>query len=292
MAGACRVDVGVEVDVNANGTGEVRVVAELDPAAVAELGGETPEKRLALSDLVESGWTVDGPTKKPDGGLEVVARHGFDDFVEARTLMVEVAGEEGPLQGFVLSRERGFLKTTTRFRANVDLRGGLGAFTDPDLRAALEGPNGEPLGVDDAQLAQRFGAPVAEMFGLTVAADLPGDVESNARPSGPNSTGGTVRWVPAFGEEATLEATSEAWNVANIVSAVIASASALALAAVVLRRRTSDEEPDAEPNAEPNAEPKADPEEERDAEPDPEPDADPDEEPEEEPRPPGEASSH
>lgn len=237
MTGACRVDVGVEVEAGADGTGEVRAGAVLDAAAVAQLGGETPEKRLALADLADAGWVVDGPTERPDGGLEVEVRHEFDDLAEADALITELAGKDGPLRGFALSRERSFAKTTTRFRGVVDLTGGLGAFTDPDLRAALEGPNGEPLGVDDGQLARHFAKPVAEMFGFSVAADLPGRVTSNAALEGPDSQAGAARWVPQLGQTVTLEATSETWNVVNLASAGIAGTASVLLAGVLFDRR-------------------------------------------------------
>lgn len=237
LTGACRVDVEVGIEAGPTGGGEVRVAATLDADAVAQLGGETPEKRLALGDLTEAGWEVEGPTRLPGGGLQVEASHGFDDGEEARRLVEDVAGVDGPFRDVVLRQERTFLKTTSSFSAVADLTGGLGSFTDADLREALAGPEGAPLGVTDEQLAARFGAPVGSLFGLAVAVDLPGDATSNA----PAATGGGADvWTPALGQRVVLEATSERWNHANIVAAAVCAMATVALAVVLGRRRRPD----------------------------------------------------
>lgn len=236
--GACRVDASVEVKADRGGGGRVEIQAVLDAAAVAQLGGATPEKRLALDDLRAAGWNVARPTRQPDGGLEVAASQDFDDPQEAEILLEEVAGPGGPLQDIALRQERSFLKTVTSFAATVDLEDRLGAFTDPALRQALAGPNGEALGVSDTQLERRFGAPVDQMFGLHVVAALPGDPQANV----PTKANGHPQWSPAFGAVTQIEARSEVWNVRNLVAAGAGAGAAVGLVALFtarLRRQRS-----------------------------------------------------
>lgn len=233
FTGGCKVDVSVGIDVASGGGGEVRATARLDRAAVAHLGGETPEKRLAVADLTEAGWKVSGPTVLPDGGIEVEARQRFTDAAGAARLVRDLAGEEGAFRDFDLRQQRTFLKTVTSFRSAVDLTPGLGAFTDERLREALAGAEGAALGVTDEQLEARFGAPVERLFGLQVAVDLPATAETNA----PTESGGAAVWAPELGARTVLEATSERWNVRNILATAVALAATVLLVVVLVVRR-------------------------------------------------------
>lgn len=252
--------VGVEAD--ADGTGQVRAAAVLDAGAVEELVGEAagdpatadPATRIKVDDLRAAGWTVIGPDPTDDGGLEVVATQRFEDAGEARRLLAEVAGDPGPFRDVSLRRTRSFFKTRTYFAGTVDLGAGLGAFTDPDLRAALEATDEAPLGVTTAQLEARLGEAIQQMFGLQMAVRLPGRLTSNA----PTETGGAAVWAPSLGEEVVLEASSERWNVANLVALSVGFLSALALVGIIAgrtrggrRRSGADDRPaDQPPSAE------------------------------------------
>ncbi len=219
-SGGCKVDVDVEIRADAGGRGELTATAVLDAEAVAQLGGETPEKRLALADLTKAGWKVEGPTRNEAKGLTVTASHDFADGAEAKTLLEDLAGKDGPFQGFELRHTESFAKSTTRLRGTVDLRQGLGAFTDPELREALAGPNGEALGVSDEQFAKRFGTAPADAFTLDVTTDLPGNEEA------------TTQRVP-YGGSVVIEAASEQRNLRNLGSVVVAALAAAGLAVVL-----------------------------------------------------------
>jgi hypothetical protein len=244
---ACRVDVSVGIDADDHGGGEVRVAALLDADAVNQLvgsqagspGAVDPATRIKVDDLVAAGWDVEGPTKQEDGGLEVVATHPYEDAAEGGRLIAEVGGDPGPFRDIDLRQERGFFTTTTHFRGTVDLAAGLAAFTDPDLRAALQASEGAPLGVTTEQLEQRLGGALNRLFGLQVAVRLPGDVESNA----PTETDNGAVWAPSLGERVVLEASSERWNVANIVFLAVAVVAAAALVVVLVRRRRGGDDP-------------------------------------------------
>lgn len=229
---ACRVDVSVGVDARDDGGGEVRATARLDGAAVAELGGAVPGAGIRLDDLRDAGWAIEGPTEQDDGGVEIVATHDFDSAEEAKALVADLGGEAGPLRAFSLRQRRTFLKTNTELRGTVDLRAGLGAFTDPDLQTALGATVDSPLGVTTAALERRLGADLERLFGLQVSVRLPGETTSNA----PTETGGTAVWAPALGDEVVVEASSEQWNLGNVAGAAAAGASGLALIAVLATR--------------------------------------------------------
>lgn len=247
---ACRVDVRVGLDAEADGGGRVRASAVLDGDAVERLVGEAagdpedsdPATRIKVDDLRETGWTVTGPEPTDGGGLEVVVSHDYDDPAEARRLLGEIAGDPGPIRDLVLRQERTFFKTTTEFEATFDLAAGLGAFTDPELREALESTPEAPLGITTEQLERQLGEAIDRMLGLQVAVGLPGDVTSNA----PTATDNGAVWTPRLGEEVVLEARSERWNTANLVALVLAVVAAVALAAIVVgrRRRPVDTETD------------------------------------------------
>lgn len=231
----------VGIDADADGGGRVRASAVLDGDAVDRLVGEAagdpetsdPATRIKVDDLREAGWTVTGPEPTPGGGLEVVVSHDYDDAAEARRLLAEIAGDPGPIRDVVLRQERTFFKTVTEFEATFDLAAGLGSFTDPELREALEATPEAPLGVTAEQLERQLGEAIDRMLGLHVAVRLPGPVTSNA----PTATGNGAVWTPRLGEEIALEARSERWNVGNLVALAVALTTAGALAALLIARR-------------------------------------------------------
>lgn len=224
LLAGCRVDVGVEVDAEADGTGRVEAVVTLD-AAAAERVPDLADQ-LAVDDLTAAGWAVEGPQPTEDGGVRVEASKGFRSPQEAAQVVEELSGPNGPFRDFRLSRTRSFLKTRTSFEGAVDLSGGIEAFSDEGLRRRF---GGSALGFDRAELERRLGTTFDRIFGFRVAARLPGEVASNA-------PGGDAVWEPQLGQSITLSATSEEWNTRNIGAAAVSALSALALAVVVAQR--------------------------------------------------------
>jgi hypothetical protein len=226
LCGACKVDVSVGIDARADGTGEVRATALLDRQAVQAIGDL--DTQLKFDDLVASGWDIER-TKQDGGRAQVVARHGFASPAGARRLIEDLGGVGGPFKGFAIEQRRGLLKTHTTLRGTVDLQAGLASFSDAKLTESL---GGQPLGVTDAQLEQRAGAPLNQVFGLQVAARLPGRVATNAA----TATGDGGVWAPKFGEQVALQATAEQWNVTNIALLTIAAGSGAALLGALAQR--------------------------------------------------------
>ena len=231
LTGACRVDVSVGIDADDDGGGQVQVTARLDGAAVAQLGGDHPADRLKLDDLRDAGWEVEGPTAKDDGGLEIVATHGFADADEAKALLEDV----GPLSGFDLEQHRTFFTTTTKLRGAVDLSEGLGAFTDADLEKLLGATPDTPLGLRVEDLEKRFGAPIDQLLGLQLAVRLPGKLDAD-HTNAPTARAGTAVWSPALGERVPVEASSRRWNVRNLVLLSLTVIAGLSLLVLTVTR--------------------------------------------------------
>jgi hypothetical protein len=225
LTSGCEVRTDVAVEVNEDGSGFVSVGAALDADAMRRVPGIADE--LRLDDLDATGWEVQLPTLEDDGYTWIRVRKPFGTPEEAEAVLAEIAGENGPLRDFVLSRERGFARTDYAFEATVDFRGGLEAFADESLSQVLEG---EPLGEDVAAIEERIGAAIDEVFTFRVAVRLPGEVESNA----PTQAGNGAVWRPTLAEPGPihLDASSEVirWRTYVFITvAVVAGGIALVL---------------------------------------------------------------
>lgn len=215
---ACKVETTVGIDADADGTGRVRVEIALDRDAaqrVPDLG-----KQLRVDDLRAAGWQVEKPEKADGGGVTVEAVKRFRTPSEAAQAIEELSGPTGPFRDFELQRDRSFLKTKTALTGTVDLRRGVEAFGDDALRERL---GGTTLGFDPAELEQRLGTPLAEVFLFDVNVRLPGH--------------DGIDWRPRLGERIEVSARAERWNDRNIGAAAVSLGAAVALVIVLVRRR-------------------------------------------------------
>ena len=218
---ACRVDVRVDVALTARGNGDITVTAVFDPEAAEEAGDLTT--RLRTEDLEDAGWIVEPPRPRSGGGVEQTLRRPFVSAAEANDVLDQLTGPAGPLGGLGVTYERGVFTTESSFGGDVDLRGGVEAFSDEKLREIL---GGQPLGVPVEELERRAGAPFAELFGLEVRAHLPGEEAQT--------------WALRLGQQERIEAEGEAWNTLNLALFAVALAAATAMGVVLVRRRRLD----------------------------------------------------
>jgi hypothetical protein len=230
----CQVRTEVGVRVEEDGSGVVSVAVGLDEDAVDRVG--RLEDALRLEDLVATGWEISEPTLEADGFTWIRGSKPFATAAEAGQVMAEVAGEHGPFREFAVTRERSFARTSYGFEGTIDLTGGLEAFGDDALAAALDG---EPLGEDIAAIEERIGAAIDEAFSIRVAVRLPGDLGSTNAPT--RAENGAV-WEPRLSEPGAIElrAESEVVRTRTIVLTVLAVLALVAAAAVafgVPRRR-------------------------------------------------------
>jgi hypothetical protein len=217
----------VTVQMDDDGSGTVEVAVGLDDEAMGQLpdldgsgvGDAADLTRLVrVDDLEATGWTLTPP--EADGGATWLrATKPFGTPEEAAQILDQLTGPDGGLGGFRLERSRGFGSTSYDFSGTVDLSGGIEAFGDTGLAAALDG---EPLGEDAAAIEQRLGQPLAEMVTLDVEVELPGASQS---------------WSPELGgAPVDLAASSTVYNKPVLLLAALAVVCLVGLGAVLLVR--------------------------------------------------------
>jgi uncharacterized protein len=227
-ATACQVRTTVAVDVAKDGSGTVTVAVGLDADALGRVPDLDDDGRSTTADLTRlvrtddlaaAGWHVTGPAGSADDGFVWVrATKPFGTPEEAGQVLAEVAGTDGPLRDLRVDQSDSFGRTRFTFEGTADLSGGLEAFGDEGLAAALEG---EVLGQDPSAIEAELGRPLSEMFSLEVSAELPGDSKA-------------VAWTPELGgEPVDLAATGTVRDWWVLALAAVAVACGLALVAVV-----------------------------------------------------------
>jgi hypothetical protein len=167
----CRVDTTVTIDVRDDGSGVVRVRAELDGEAVreAEAGGGKLEDRVRLGDLEAAGWTVRPWTRRPDGSAVLVLTKPFDSAARLPAVIEELNGARGPLRDIRLRRSGGFLTTDFDLTGAADLSElTSGVLDDPELVARLTAEQVD-LSALDGRLAQQL----RDAFALRVVVRFP-----------------------------------------------------------------------------------------------------------------------
>ena len=196
VAGACRVDVTVDIDVNEDGSGLVSVTLVADAEAVA-LSPDLPDN-LQLHDLPGAGWAVTGPDETSGGGLTVTAVKPFESADQLPIILAELAGENVVFRGVELTQTRSFLvgplvaRTTYELLGTIDPTPPMSTFGDAGLAALLQG---EPLGRDETALELETG-PFEESMGLVVSITLPDDIASETA----EIDGRTATWTLSYGD--------------------------------------------------------------------------------------------
>ncbi len=135
VCASCRVDVNVNVAIQRDGSGAVTITALADAAVVQQAPDLVND--LQFADVKAAGWTVTGPTAEPDGGLRVVLTQAFTTPAQATQILADISGPNGPLIGITLTRQHKSELTTFRLNGQLQLTGGLDAFTDASLLAAV-----------------------------------------------------------------------------------------------------------------------------------------------------------
>lgn len=134
---ACKVDTTVDVTVKPDGSGTITLTAVADADVVAQAPGL--QEDLRFDDAVAAGWVLTPPAATDAGGLQVVLTHDFATVEEATALLQSINGPGGPLHDVVLSRVVTKDDITTTLGGTLRVDGGLDAFADPDVLAAIGG---------------------------------------------------------------------------------------------------------------------------------------------------------
>lgn len=212
--GACKVDVTVNVQVAADGSGTVTLTAIADAAVVAQAPGLAED--LRFDDAVAAGWTVDGPAATADGGLQVVLTHTFATVAEASALLQSINGASGPLQNITIARTDAESQITTFLTGSLRVDGQLQAFADSDLLSAIGGSPYE-------QTIRELGLAPSDAISFTLTADLPGDAVAADSPT---------QWVAPL-DGTTLEVAATSALAQGGSSGIWGTVSTVALVALV-----------------------------------------------------------
>ena len=168
---ACRVDATVAVRVRDDGSGRVtaRVALDADAVRAAEIGGGKLEDRVRLGDLEAAGWRSSGWVRRKTGGAVLTVSKPFARAAEARAVVAELVGPDGPLRDVRVARDASVFETSWELTGVADLRNlKTGVATDPELLAKLTAER-----VDVAALDQRLLDEMRGGFRLRVVAELP-----------------------------------------------------------------------------------------------------------------------
>lgn len=225
----CEIDVGVRVDVAADGSGQVEVAVTLDRDAagrVSDLAGQ-----LRVDDLRAAGWVIDGPTPGADGSVVLSATKPFAHVGGAGAVLEEISGADGPFQGFEVRRQRSFFATTYRLDGVVALGDGVEGFSDEALRQRLEGSG---FGLGTTEVEQLTGEPLADTFHFDVRARLPGKLVEGPPARGDDEVSA---WSPEVGETTVLAASTRQLHTARLAWLAAAGAAVVGLAVVLVARR-------------------------------------------------------
>ncbi len=164
---ACKVDTTVDVKVNADGTGVITLTAVADADVVAQAPGLAED--LRFDDAVAAGWLLTPPAATDTGGLQVVLTHPFATVEEATALLTSINGNGGPLHDVAITRAVTVDDITTALAGTLRVDGGLDAFADPDVLAAI---GGSPYADNIAATNLR----PTDVVTFTLTADLPGEL--------------------------------------------------------------------------------------------------------------------
>jgi len=189
----CKVDIRIDVDADDNGAGTIQVTVDADNVLVTTVPGLASNVRY--EDLVSSGWTVEGPIQVNNGGLRIILKYAFESPAEATRALNQINGPNGPLINAELKRTVNGRQVATTLDATAQLTGGLEAFSDAALTAAI----GETPWLGTARKLEIQNP--SEALTITLVVRLPGDIKKT---TGSESAGGVVWNIPTDGTSSSV----------------------------------------------------------------------------------------
>jgi hypothetical protein len=192
----CRVDLSVDMVVEPDGTGTITFIANADAETVEAV--PTLAEELVTDDIADAGWTIDGPTELPGGGLTVTLTHEFSSDEEATNLLNSLGP---PFNDMVVTRNSTGDDATNRVGGLLGLPDGFDGFADDELVAAVGSmPFAEQIAASEATPESSIAA--------VIRVTLPGVItteETNGTELGDN----LLEWsVPTDGEVLEMRAVS------------------------------------------------------------------------------------
>lgn len=184
----CRVDIRIDVEADDTGAGLIQVTLDADNVVVTRVPGLAGDVRY--DDLVASGWTVEGPFQVNNGGLRIVLKYPFESPAEATRALRQINGPNGPLIDPELKRTVNGRQVATTLDATAQVIGGLEAFSDAALTAAI----GETPWLGTARKLEIQNP--SDALTITLVTKLPGEIKKT---TGSESGGGVVWSIPTDG---------------------------------------------------------------------------------------------
>ena len=172
LVSACGVRASVDVRVRDDGSGVVKVsvVADADAVKAVESGGAPIESAVRLTDLADAGWVVGTWVHPADGSASVVLTKKFGDSAGLASIVREISGAGGPLQGVRATRSGTITGTDYSVKGTIDLQHvKTGVPTDKKLVTNLSAQTVDVSKIDEQLLKQ-----VESSFALDVVVRLPG----------------------------------------------------------------------------------------------------------------------
>lgn len=135
LLASCRVDTQVSMVVNPDGSGNVTVTIDVDK----EIVQRSPDiaENLDFSDLEKNGWQLTKPVDTASGGKQVVLVRNFANESEATAVLAQLNGDRGPFREVILRRGGKARDSSWNLSGRLEVTGGLQAFADDQLIAAL-----------------------------------------------------------------------------------------------------------------------------------------------------------
>lgn len=222
LCASCRVDIGVDVTMNDDGSGIITITGVAD-ADVVRLSPNIGTD-LRFDDVIEAGWLVNGPAPTENGGIQVILTHTFQNPAEATQLLASIGGDDGPFVGITLDRRVVAKTTTFTLNGTLQLTGGLEAFSDTDLTDAV---GATPFATQIAG----SGLQPSDAVGISFSTTLPGTINNT---TGTVTAGGNgaLTWQVPFDETAVDVATlSELVDTRNSWASPVSRAARIGLIA-------------------------------------------------------------
>lgn len=168
--------------VEPDGTGTITLVATADAEVIAAV--PTLAEELATDDIVAAGWTIDGPTPLPDGGVTITLSHDFSSDVEATNLLNSIGP---PFNQMSVTRNTNGEDTTTRLEGLLGLPDGFESFADEDLIAAVGS-------VPFSEQIAASGATAESSISAALRAQLPGRIDGDST-NGTRQADNQLEWI-------------------------------------------------------------------------------------------------
>jgi hypothetical protein len=208
------------VETTRDGSGKVTVVATADKDLMGRAGSALSD--LRFDDVRSAGWTVEGPTPTPDGGLGAAFTKTFATQAEADRILAEISGPTGPLHDMKLEQKRAFAKVTTKLTGSLGLDGGAEGLGDEGLTQLL---GGKPF-------AGMLGTDLHDQLVVTVTLKGPGSSQGATEATGPMD--GATRTPIAL---QVIDSDAVARKARNTAYLGLAGAIVLALLSLLLLQR-------------------------------------------------------